>query len=99
MLNRDGSKGAGLQSAPDFKNDAEGYEPMKWEYRVDKMPIRSGGFVGNGMNVDAVDEAFMNERGALGWELVSAMPLFVPQNPTDCFVYYYWKRRVGEAGT
>ena len=29
---------------------------MKWEYRVDKMPIRSGGFVGNGMNVDAVDE-------------------------------------------
>ncbi len=69
---------------------------MKWEYRVDKMPIRSGGFVGNGMNVDAVDEEFLNEWGALGWELVSAMPLFVPQNPTDCFVYYYWKRRVGE---
>ena len=67
---------------------------MKWEYRVDKMPIRSGGFVGNGMNVDGVDEEFMNERGALGWELVSTMPLFVPQNPTDCFVYYYWKRRV-----
>ena len=67
---------------------------MKWEYRVDKMPIRSGGFVGNGMNVDAVDEEFLNERGASGWELVSAMPLFVPQNPTDCSVYYYWKRPV-----
>ncbi len=64
----------------------------KWEYIVDKMAIRSGGFVGHGMNVDAVNEDFMNERGALGWELVSAMPLFVPQNPTDCFVYYYWKR-------
>ena len=69
---------------------------MKWEYMVDKMPIRSGGFVGNGMNVDAVDEEFMNERGAFGWELVSAMPLFVPMNPTDCFVYYYWKKRVPE---
>ena len=69
---------------------------MKWEYRVDKMPIRSGGFVGNGMNVDAVDEEFLNERGASGWELVSTMPLFVPQNPTDCSVYYYWKRPVGE---
>ena len=66
---------------------------MKWEYWVDKMPIRSGGFYGNGpMNVDAVDQAFLNERGAAGWELVSAMPLFIPQNPTDCFVYYYWKR-------
>jgi len=70
---------------------------MKWEYWVDKMPIRSGGFFGNGpMNVDAVDEAFLNERGAAGWELVSAMPLFIPQNPTDCFVYYYWKRPLAE---
>jgi hypothetical protein len=70
---------------------------MKWEYWVDKMPIRSGGFFGNGpMNVDAVDQEFLNERGAAGWELVSAMPLFIPQNPTDCFVYYYWKRRVAE---
>ena len=70
---------------------------MKWEYWVDKMQIRSGGFFGQGpMNMDDVDEDFLNERGAQGWELVSAMPLFIPQNPTDCFVYYYWKRPLAE---
>lgn len=65
---------------------------MKWEYMVDKVPIRSGGFFGAGMNVDAMSAEVLNGRGAENWELVAAMPLFVPQNPTDGFVYYYWKR-------
>ncbi len=69
---------------------------MKWEYMVDKVPIRSGGFFGGGMNVDSMSDEFLTSRGAEGWELVSALPLFVPQNPTDCFVYYYWKRPVAE---
>lgn len=69
---------------------------MRWEYRVDKAPIRSGGFVGGGLNVDAMDAERLTELGAQGWELVSVAPLMVPQNPTDCFVYYYWKRPVAE---
>ena len=44
------------------------------------------------MNVDAMSAEVLNGRGAENWELVAAMPLFVPQNPTDGFVYYYWKR-------
>lgn len=69
---------------------------MKWEYMVDKVPIRSGGFVGVGLNVDSMNDAYLTGRGEQRWELVSILPLFVPQNPTDCFVYYYWKRPVAE---
>ena len=52
--------------------------------------------MGGGLNVDAMDAERLTELGAQGWELVSVAPLMVPQNPTDCFVYYYWKRPVAE---
>ena len=60
-----------------------------WEYRAVK--VKTGGMVTP--NLDNIDDAWLNQYGKVGWELVQVVPL--PRGGgTIEQVYFYFKRQM-----